>query len=119
MRRHTISIKHALDGVIYVLKTQPNFQVHLVLALLALAAGFFFRLSRAEWAVVIFVIGLVLIAEMINTSLESMVDLLTEEHRLSAKIAKDVAAGMVLVAAVIAALTGLIIFLPYLNAAFT
>lgn len=113
LHRHTISFKHALEGVIYTLRTQPNFQVHVLFALLAAIAGFYFQISRAEWAVIIFVVGLVLMAEMVNTSIEAVVDLHTEKFHELAKISKDVSAGMVLVTATIAVITGFLIFLPH------
>lgn len=114
LQKHTISVKHAFEGIVYTLKTQPNFQVHFFFAILATLAGFFFQLTRAEWAVIIFIIGLVLIAEMINTSIEAVVDLHTDKFHDSAKIAKDVSAGMVLITAIMAVVTGLLIFLPHL-----
>jgi len=114
LKQHTISFKHALDGVIYTFKTQPNFKVHLFFALLAPVAGFYWEISRAEWAVVVFIIGLVLVAEMINTSIEAVVDLHTEQFHDLAKIAKDVSAGMVLITATMAVVSGILIFLPHL-----
>lgn len=114
LRRHTISFKHAFDGLFYTLRSQPNFRVHVFFATLAIVLGFLFHLSRPEWSVIIFVIGLVLIAEMVNTSIESVVDLITDQFHLKAKIAKDVAAGMVLVSAIIAIITGILIYIPHL-----
>lgn len=114
LRHHTVSFKHALDGLIYTFKTQPNFRIHTLFAILAISSGLFFNITPSEWSVIVFVIGLVLICEMINTSLESVVDLLTDKYHLSAKIAKDVSAGMVLVSALIAIVTGLLVFLPHL-----
>lgn len=114
LRRHTISFKHALDGVIYTVKTQPNFRIHLVAALTAIVSGLYFGISTTEWSIIIFIIGLVLIAEMINTSIESVVDLHTEKFHELAKTAKDVSAGMVLVTAIMAVITGVLIFIPYL-----
>ena len=116
LKQHTISFKHALDGVIYTFKTQPNFQVHIFFAILATIAGFYWEISRAEWSVIIFIIGLVLVAEMINTSIEAVVDLHTEQYHDLAKVAKDVSAGMVLITALMAVITGILIFLPYLLA---
>ena len=113
LRRHSISFKHAFDGVLYTIRTQPNFQVHLFFTIIAVVAGFYFDLTRAEWAVIIFVIGLVLIAEMVNTSIEAVVDLHTEKFHELAKVSKDVSAGMVLVSAGIAVITGVLIFLPH------
>lgn len=112
-KRHTISFRHALDGVIYTITTQPNFRVHLIAALIAVSAGLYFGLTSAEWSIIVFTIGLVLVAEMVNTSIESVVDLATEQFHQLAKTAKDVSAGMVLTAAVMAVITGLVIFLPH------
>jgi diacylglycerol kinase len=114
LKQHTISFRHALDGVIYTFRTQPNFQVHTFFAILAAAAGFIFRISSAEWAVIVFIIGLVLVAEMINTSIEAVVDLHTEKFHELARVSKDVSAGMVLVTATMAVITGILIFLPHL-----
>jgi undecaprenol kinase/diacylglycerol kinase (ATP) len=97
------------------LKTQPNFRIHLFFALLAIATGYYLQLLPWEWLVIIFTITLVLVAEMINTALESMTDLITNEYRESAKVAKDTAAGMVLVTAACAVTIGLIIYLPHLS----
>lgn len=113
-RQHTISVKHALDGVIYTFKTQPNFQVHSILAILAIAMSVYFQVSTAEWAVILFIIGLVFITEMINTSIESVVDLATDQFHEKAKTAKDVSAGMVLITALIAVLVGILIFVPHI-----
>lgn len=114
LKEHSISVKHALDGIIYTFKTQPNFKIHTIFAVLALAASTYFQISAAEWAVVIFVIGLVLVAEMINTSIESVVDLATEQFHEKAKVAKDVSAGMVLVTAIMAVLVGIMVFVPHI-----
>lgn len=112
--QHTISFKHAFDGVLYTLKTQPNFQVHVVFALAAISLGFVLQITITDWSIILFVITLVLVAEMINTSIESVVDLLTDKYHLSAKIAKDVSAGMVLVTAILSVITGILVFAPHL-----
>lgn len=114
LRHHTVSFKHAFDGLIYTFKTQPNFRIHTFFAILAISSGLFLNITSSEWSVIVFVIGLVLICEMINTSLESVIDLLTDKYHLSAKIAKDVSAGMVLISALIAVITGLLVFVPHL-----
>ncbi len=115
LRRHTVSFQHAWDGIVHTFRTQPNFQIHTIAALLAISAGFVLHINSAEWAVVIFVIGLVLVAEMINTSVEAVVDLLTSKYHLKAKVAKDVSAGMVLVSAFIAVVTGILVYLPHIK----
>ena len=111
---HTISVKHALAGLKYCLKTQPNFRFHLFTTLLVLLSAAFLQLSLFEFTILIFTISFVLIAEMVNTSLESITDLITTDYKLQAKIAKDVSAGMVLLSAFMSIIVGLLIFVPHL-----
>lgn len=109
---HTISFKHAFAGLLTAFKTQPNFRVHTFAAILVILAGYLFSINPAEWIILVFAIGLVMVAELINTAIEATVDLLTSQHNQYAKIAKDVAAAAVLLSAGISVLIGLIIFLP-------
>lgn len=111
---HRISFTAAFSGLKYAFSTQPNFRIHLGATLLMLGLAWFFQISRLEFLILLFTITLVLIAEMINTSLEAATDLLTPEYQSQAKIAKDVAAGMVLLAAILSVIIGLVIFIPYL-----
>lgn len=115
LKKHTISFKNAFNGIIYTFQTQPNFKIHTLAALVAIGASFVFNISSAEKLVIVFTIFLVLIAEMINTSIESVVDLLTDKFHQQAKIAKDVSAGMVLLAAFASLLVAFIIFGKYIN----
>lgn len=87
-------------------------RIHLGLAVLAVAAAFAFHISSAEWLALIIVISFVFILEILNTAIETLVDLYTEEYHHLAKIAKDTAAGAVMVAAIMSVCVGLIIFLP-------
>lgn len=112
MYKHTISFRLAFSGVAYALRTQPNFLVHAGFAFASIILGILLQISRIEWLVLTFTIILVFACEMINTAIESMTDLITSEHRQSAKIAKDVSAGMVLIAAIGAVIIGSVIFLP-------
>jgi len=114
LRKHHISFKTALDGIGWAVRTQPNFRVHIVLSLLALLGGWFFRVTMTEMLILIFMIILGLSAEMINTAIESMTDLITREWRQEAKIAKDVSAGMMLITAVGALVVAAVIFVPYI-----
>jgi diacylglycerol kinase len=114
VHRHSVSFKHALEGIIYQVKTQPNFRIHILAALIVVAAGIIFKISPIEWLVLTFIICLVLIAESINTSIESVVDLLTDKYHLQAKIAKDVSAGMVLITAITSIIIAFIIFSPHI-----
>jgi len=114
IKKHTISFKNAFSGIIYTFKTQPNFKIHALAALIALTASFILNISQAEKIVIVFTISLVLIAEMINTSIESVVDLLTDKFHQQAKIAKDVSSGMVLLSAISSVIIAFIIFGKYL-----
>ncbi len=96
LRRHHISFQNAFAGLWWAFTTQPNFRVHLTLSLLAIGLCWYLAVSAVEWTIVVFTIVLGLGAEMINTSIEAMTDLITRERRLDAKIAKDVSAGMML-----------------------
>ncbi|MCK5095844.1 MAG: diacylglycerol kinase family protein [Candidatus Pacebacteria bacterium] len=114
-RVHLISFYHAWNGIVYALKTQPNFRFHFFAAFCVIAAGFFFKVSTIEWIVIGFTIMTVLVAETVNTAIESVVDLLTDKYHLDARRAKDVSAGMVLIAVVFSVFVGLLIFVPHIN----
>lgn len=114
LRKHTISFKNAFAGLGWALRTQPNFRVHIVLSMIAIALAAYFRITRVEWAIIIFTIVLGLTAEFINTAIESMTDLITKEWREEAKIAKDVSAGMMLTTAIGAVIIAIVIFGQYI-----
>ena len=93
-------------------------RIHLTAAVLVTAAGTVLRISAVEWMLCLILFGLIMSLEMVNTALEATVDLVTQEQAPLAKIAKDAAAGAVLVSSVMAAVIGLIIFLPKIFAFF-
>lgn len=111
-RIHRISFKHAFDGLIYAIRTQPNFRFHLLATIVVVLLGLYFSISSTEWLILVFTINTVLVAEMINTSIEAIVDLITLEQKTDAKTAKDVASAMVLISATLSVVIALIIFLP-------
>ena len=119
MHRSTLltSFKYAFSGMWHVLRTQRNARIHLSLALVVIVLGLWLGLSRIEWAIIVLTIGLVLAAESFNTVAEAAVDLATAEYHPLAKIAKDVAAGAVLLMAITAVVVGLLILGPPLWAA--
>ncbi len=108
------SFDFAFQGVKHAIQSDQNFLVHFSIAILVLVLGLYFNVSRFEMALLLLAILLVIATEMINTAIEKMVDLITREHRLEAKIAKDVSSGMVLITAIGAFLLGLFIFIPYI-----
>lgn len=110
------SFKYAFNGIFYCMRTQHNFWIHLLATIIVILLGFLFDISRAEWLLLIFSIGLVLCLEIINTAIEYLVDIISPQHQKAAGLAKDLAAGAVLIGAITAILIGLIIFSPkFLN----
>lgn len=112
LRRHQVSFRHATDGFLHLVKEHPNFRFHLIATAVVVFLGLFLGLNPIEWLILVFTINTVIVAEMVNTAIESMVNLITLEHREDARIAKDVSAAMVLGSSFLAAIVGLIIFLP-------
>lgn len=106
------SFKYAYEGIVEALKNEPNIRVHLGFAMLAVILGFVFNLTNTEWIILSFTIAFVLILEMVNTSLEAIVDLVSPQRRPRAKVAKDVAASAVLISAILSIVVGAFIFLP-------
>lgn len=109
---HHISFKLAVSGLWYAFRTQPNFLVMLTFAIGTIILSIFLRIGRIEFVIVVWTIFFVFLAEMINTSIESVTDLVTQEWRQEAKIAKDVSSGMVLLTVIGAAIIGMVIFIP-------
>lgn len=109
------SLSYAIAGIVYVLKTQRNMRVHFTVAIAVLFFSSFFNLSNFELLAIFFAIVLVILSEMVNTAIESTVDILTEEYNSKAKIAKNVAAGAVLIAALNSVVIGLVVFLNKIN----
>jgi diacylglycerol kinase (ATP) len=103
----------ALRGIAVLLRTQTNARIHLLATVLVVAAGFMFRISRGEWVPLAFAIGIVWIAEAVNTVIEALADRITQENDDAIRRAKDVAAGAVLLAAITAAIIGLLILGPH------
>ena len=112
-RKHSIGLSHAINGIVKTVKSQPNFRIHLFFTLAVVFLGIFFNITKTEWIIILFTVMWVIISEMINTSIESMVDLITSQYHQEAKLAKDIAAGTVLVGAIGSIIVGLAIFLPY------
>jgi diacylglycerol kinase (ATP) len=108
------SFSFAGQGVWYVIRTQRNMRVHLAAAACAIALGAALRIGAADWACVIIAIGLVLTTEALNTVAEALTDLCTAEFHPLAKIAKDAAAGAVLISSVAAVGVGIAVFVPRL-----
>lgn len=112
-KKHIInSFKYAFNGIYLALKNEKNLKFHFIIMLLVIIAGFIFQISASEWIICIILFGLVISLELINTAIETTVDIAMPEINEKAKIAKDVAAGAVLIIAIAAVIVGLIIFIP-------
>lgn len=110
--KNKFGFSFAWNGIVEIVKTERNFQIHLIATLLVVASGFLVHLSLLEWVVIILVIGLVLVTELLNSAIEKTLDYIRPEIHPAAKIIKDVAAGAVLIAAISAVIIGLLIFIP-------
>lgn len=115
VRRLIESFNNAISGVLHSLKTQRNMKIHFAVAIAVLIASLFMDFSRLELLLLFFTISLVLITEMINTSIEATIDLITDKYSPLAKIVKNVAAGAVLISALNALIVAYLLFFDRLN----
>ena len=107
------SLEFALTGILTAFKEERNMRKHAVTAIVVILAGFVFQVSRIEWLFLLMSIFLVVAFEIINSAIENVVDLASHYHfSMLAKKAKDMAAGAVLVVSLLAAVIGVLIFLP-------
>jgi diacylglycerol kinase (ATP) len=114
MKKFIRGFGYALNGIWHATATQLNFRVHLVAALIAVYGGYALHISTNEWLWIILCIAMVLVAELFNTALEFLTDLVSPEYNKKAGLVKDMAAGAVLITAICAMVIGLIIFVPKL-----
>lgn len=112
MKNFLRSFKYAFEGIVTGIKEEQNMKIHISIMILVIIFGIILKISKIEWIICIILFGLVISMELINTAVENTVDLITKEKNEQAKIAKDVAAGAVLVTAIASAIIGLIIFVP-------
>ncbi|WP_099352228.1 diacylglycerol kinase family protein [Fredinandcohnia onubensis] len=108
------SFSYALQGLREAFFSERNLQIHFFFSVIVIFCGFLFHITKVEWLIVLLLFGGMFSIEMLNTAIEKVVDLVTDEYHPLAKKAKDIAAGAVLIYAIIAIIVGLIIFLPYL-----
>lgn len=103
---------YALSGWKKAIKSEKNLKVDSIIAVIVIILGFLLKISISEWIICLLLIGCVLSAELMNTAIETVVDMYTREKNVLAEKAKDISAGAVLIIAVVAAIIGLIIFIP-------
>ncbi|MBR6433364.1 MAG: diacylglycerol kinase family protein [Bacteroides sp.] len=115
MKKQLYGFGYAWKGIRCCIGKEQNLSFHLIAAIIVVIAGFILSITKIEWTIVILCIGVVIAAELFNTAIERLVDLVSpQQHPIAGKV-KDIAAGAVLVCAVTAAIIGLIIFVPYLT----
>ena len=110
------SFRHAIRGVLRMLRCQHNAWIHAAATVLAVGAGSWFHISLADWCWIVLAISIVWTAEALNTAFEFLADAASPEFHPLVRDAKDVAAGAVLITALAAAIIGAIIFWPYVHA---
>ena len=108
------SFGYAFARIFAVVTKERNMKIHCAAVVCVVIAGLVFHITPIEWCICLTLFGLVMALEMVNTAVEAVVDLVTEERKPLAKLAKDAAAGAVLIAAIMAAIAGMIIFISKL-----
>ena len=106
------SFKYAIEGIISSFKTERNMKIHIFIMILVIIAGIILKISALDWIILVIMFAVVISAELFNTTFETVVDMITKERNEKAKLAKDIAAGAVLVLAIGSIIVGLIIFIP-------
>ncbi len=116
MKRSIIdSFNYAVSGIILSIKSEKNMKIHYIIAIVVLGFGLFFDFTRVEFLILLYAITLVITMELINTAIENTVDMITKDYHPNARIAKDISAGAVLVAAVNAVIVGYLLFFDRLS----
>ena len=108
------SFSYATKGLFYAALHEHNMWIHMMAAIAVILCSCYYHISSSEWIMVIICIALVMAAELFNSAIEKLVDLVSPEHHPVAGMIKDIAAAAVLVCAIAAAICGLIVFIPKL-----
>jgi len=118
IRKHTISFTHAWEGLMFALRTQPNYKIHAFFSVLAILGGVYFHISHTEFLTIGILITVGFALETVNTAIEETCDAIDETIRPDIKIAKDTAAAAMLIVAMGAVVLACFIFIPYILATF-
>jgi diacylglycerol kinase (ATP) len=118
MRKRLLSFKYAFKGLAALASSEPNFQIHIAAAAIVVFLGFWLEISAVEWCLALLCFAAVLAAEALNSAVEKLTDIVSPGHDPRAGLVKDMAAGGVLAAAIMAAVVGALIFVPKLLRAF-
>lgn len=112
IKRFTNSVKNSVNGLIYAYVNEQSLTLHAILTLIVLISGFYFHISKMQWAILVIVVSIVMITELLNTAIEAVVDLVTNEYHELAKIAKDCASAAAFISSLLATGLYLYVFLP-------
>jgi diacylglycerol kinase len=112
MKKRIQSFGYAGRGIRVVFRSEVNMKIHIFISILVIISGFALKINTSEWCLCLLCMGLVVGAEMMNTAVENVVDLVSPDFHPLAGKAKDIAAGAVLICAIISFLVGLLIFIP-------
>jgi diacylglycerol kinase (ATP) len=110
LKNHAESYRYATSGIFHTLRSQSNIWIQLPIGALVLLMGWYLEVEPWEWVALVITIAMVLVAELLNTSVEAMMNVVQKEYSLDVKVAKDVAAGAVLISAVASVAVGVLIF---------
>jgi diacylglycerol kinase len=113
IKRLVKSFRYATKGLWKTLREEQNLRIQTTAAIVVVIAGIYFKITRTEWALLIFVIGLVFLMEVVNSAIERVTDVLKPRINGYVKEIKDIMAAAVMLASIIAVIVGLIIFMPY------
>jgi len=106
------SFKYAFEGLWTIFKEEANFRIHICVGIIVIIAGFFYKIPRTDWLAIVICIVSVLIAEIFNTCIENVLDMLTTEYNPRVKKVKDMAAAAVLLVTILSVAVGILIFIP-------
>ena len=110
------SFKYAFDGLLHLMRDEPNARIHFVVSIVTIICGWYFNIDKSEWLAIILCLGIVLLAEIINTAIENICDYISPKQHHKIKIIKDLAAAAVLISAIMSVVVASCIFLPRLLA---
>lgn len=111
-KKHYHSFHYAFSGIRQVFVNERNFRLHIIIALFIIGLGFYYGISATQWIVLTLTIGLVLVCELTNTIVEDLLDIVSPAYSEEVKVLKDIAAGLVLISAIVAIVVGALIFIP-------
>lgn len=114
IKRFFQSFKYSIQGLKYAYKYEQSMLIHVIATVCVICANVFFQVNGMEWLITLIAIGMVLSAELINSAIEAVVDLITLEEHPLAKIAKDCSSAATFVLACMAALIGIVVYVPYI-----